>query len=162
MGRTWSLRGCHSVVFLLLIVSRSKLIPDFALTIHFIHLLVVSFWTHSVPEHLLWWGVQLASAAFMTFAGIWACQKRELQPITFGLDLGSSNTNSHSTSRSRTEDSSAGNATTAQEGNDDPESGLLSGTSRGRGRGRNRESGSEYYEMGPVKKESEAMAAGGS
>lgn len=149
------------MVFLLVIVSRSKLIPDFALTIHFIHLLVVFFWTHSVPGHLLWWGVQLASAAFMTFAGIWACQKRELRPITFGLGLGGPNTsNNNNNNQSRHEDGGAGNS--AQEGNDDPETGLLSGTSRGRGRGRNRESGSEYYEMGPMKKESEAVAAGGS
>jgi len=74
----------HRVILLLLLVSRSKLIPDFALTIHFIHLVVTSVYTRSLPTNLLWWSLQACSAAFMTSMGIWACQWRELRPMTFG------------------------------------------------------------------------------
>ncbi|KAL4873366.1 hypothetical protein BDV12DRAFT_77322 [Aspergillus spectabilis] len=84
LGLVWMLNSLLCVIFLLLLVSRSKLIPDFALTIHFIHLLTTAFYTRAIPSNLLWWGLQCASAALMTFLGIWACRYRELQPISFG------------------------------------------------------------------------------
>ena len=74
----------RSVIFLLLFVSRSKLVPDFALTIHFLHLVTTIVYTRSIPSNLLWWGLQFASAAMMIFLGMWACQRRELEPIKFG------------------------------------------------------------------------------
>lgn len=79
-----SLTNKHSVIFLLLFVSRSKLVPDFALTIHFLHLIATILYSHSLPANLLWWALQFASAAMMTFLGMWACQHRELKPISFG------------------------------------------------------------------------------
>ncbi|KAL3453914.1 integral membrane protein S linking to the trans Golgi network-domain-containing protein [Aspergillus insuetus] len=84
LGLVWMLNSLLCVVFLLLLVSRSKLVPDFALTIHLLHLITTSLYTHSIPSNLLWWGLQCASAALMTFLGIWACRYRELQPISFG------------------------------------------------------------------------------
>ncbi|OJJ60996.1 hypothetical protein ASPSYDRAFT_42834 [Aspergillus sydowii CBS 593.65] len=84
LGLVWMLNSFLCVIFLLLLVSRSKLIPDFALTIHFLHLITTSLYTRAVPSNLLWWGLQCASAAFMVFLGIWACRWRELQPISFG------------------------------------------------------------------------------
>ncbi|KAJ5235264.1 uncharacterized protein N7469_004432 [Penicillium citrinum] len=87
LGLVWMLNCLISVIFLLLFVSRSKLVPDFALTIHFLHLVATTFYTHSLPSNLLWWGLQFASAAMMIFVGMWACQHRELRPITFtGLE----------------------------------------------------------------------------
>ncbi len=74
----------HSVVFLLLLVARSKLIPDYALTIHFLHLVVTSIYCKSVPTYWFWWGLQTASASLMTTLGVWSCRYRELQPISFG------------------------------------------------------------------------------
>lgn len=74
----------HSAVFILLLVARSKLVPDFALTIHLLHLLVVSFYSRSIPRNIFWWELQGASAALMTGLGMWACQWRELKPIAFG------------------------------------------------------------------------------
>ncbi len=74
----------HRVIPILLLVSRSKLVPDFALTIHFLHLLITSFYTKSIPTNLLWWGLEATSAALMISVGIWACRYRELQPISFG------------------------------------------------------------------------------
>lgn len=65
-------------------IARSKLVPDFALTIHFIHLVITSLYSHGIPDTLYWWLVQAASAALMVFLGMWACQWRELQPMAFG------------------------------------------------------------------------------
>jgi protein SYS1 len=66
-------------------VVRSKLVPDFALTVHFIHLVLTSLYSHSIPYSLFWWSVQGASAAIMTLLGVWSCQWRELRPISFGF-----------------------------------------------------------------------------
>lgn len=71
-------------MFLLLLVARSKLVPDFALTIHFLHLVVTSLYSRALPTHWFWWALQIASAALMTSLGVWSCQYRELQPIKFG------------------------------------------------------------------------------
>ncbi|EEP82005.1 predicted protein [Uncinocarpus reesii 1704] len=80
----WLLNSFFGVIFILILVSRSKLVPDFALTIHLIHLIITSFYTHAIPSNILWWGLQSASAALMIFVGMWACQYRELRPIAFG------------------------------------------------------------------------------
>ena len=72
------------VILLLLLIARSKLVPDFALTLHFIHLLLTSLYTRSLPRNVLWWMLQIGSVALMTFGGIWACQWRELRPMSFG------------------------------------------------------------------------------
>ncbi|KAF1984155.1 hypothetical protein K402DRAFT_396086 [Aulographum hederae CBS 113979] len=84
LGLVWMLNSLICVIFLMLLVARSKLIPDFALTIHFLHLLVTSFYSRSIPSYWFWWALQIASAALMTFLGVWSCQWRELRPIKFG------------------------------------------------------------------------------
>jgi len=76
--------GHHSVIPILLLVARSKLVPDFALTIHFIHLIITSFYTKSIPTNLLWWSLEAASATLTISLGVWVCRYRELQPISFG------------------------------------------------------------------------------
>ncbi|EAW09552.1 protein SYS1 [Aspergillus clavatus NRRL 1] len=135
LGLVWMLNSFLGVISLLLLVSRSKLIPDFALTIHFIHLLATSFYTHSIPRNLLWWGLQCASAALMTFLGIWACQWRELRPITFGIAGGRSTASSSAPPQPQAEEAEA----------------FLPSSSRGRGRGRNMGEGSGEYEMADMK-----------
>ncbi|PYH43577.1 protein SYS1 [Aspergillus saccharolyticus JOP 1030-1] len=132
LGLVWMLNSGIGVIYLLLFVSRSKLIPDFALTIHFLHLIITVFYTRSVPSNWLWWGLQCASAALMTFLGIWACQWRELQPITFGGSV-----SNNSTGRS---------AQPQAEGADESFS-----LSRGRGRGRNMPDAGDAYEMTSMK-----------
>lgn len=119
------------MIFILIFVSRSKLVPDFALTIHFLHLVATTLYTHSLPSNLLWWGLQFSSAAMMTFGGMWACQHRELKPIAFGGLGASSQTGS------------------SQQPVDDgqPESSL------GRGRGRDRSL--QEYEMDEIKETGE-------
>lgn len=125
------------MILLLLLVSRSKLIPDFALTIHFVHLIASSLYTHSIPRNWLWWGLQCASAALMTFLGMWACQWRELQPISFG-----------GSSAASQQQGSSGSGDTSQQGQGQNDGDDLS-FSRGRGRGGRR----EEYEMGLLRGE---------
>lgn len=115
-----------SVIFLLLFVSRSKLVPDFALTIHFLHLVATILYTRSLPANLLWWALQFASAAMMTFLGMWACQHRELKPIAFGGIGGGSSSNERSQAGDPQEESSFG-------------------------RGRGRERSMQEYEMDQMK-----------
>lgn len=115
----------------MLLVARSKLIPDFALTIHFFHLVITSLYTHSLPTNWFWWALQIASAGLMTALGVWSCQYRELRPINFG-GKGRSN----QTTESMTSD-------IQQELHDEE-----SGYSRGRGRGRGRDGAGEYEMVG--------------
>lgn len=119
-----------SVIFLLLLVARSKLVPDFALTIHFLHLIVTSFYSRSLPTYWFWWALQTVSASLMTSLGIWTCRYRELQPIKFG---GRSAPQSVGTLNQS-------DASQAEEG-----SGYVRGSRRGRGR-----DGAGQYEMVPV------------
>jgi hypothetical protein len=107
-----------SAIFILLLIARSKLVLDFALTVHFIHLIVTSLYTHAVPSHLFWWALQMTSATIMTSLGVWACQWRELRPINFG----------GKSSKPAADDGV----------------GEIRGTGRGRGRGRD---GAGEYEM---------------
>ncbi|NJR31462.1 hypothetical protein HC762_01700 [bacterium] len=72
------------MIVLLLLISRSKLVPDFALTVHLLHLVTTWLYSRSVPMNLLWWGLQAGSAAIMVSLGVWACRYRELRPISFG------------------------------------------------------------------------------
>ncbi|KAF2752262.1 hypothetical protein M011DRAFT_463734 [Sporormia fimetaria CBS 119925] len=84
LGLVWLLNSVTSAVFILLLIARSKLVLDFVLTIHFIHLVITSFYTHAMPSNLFWWVLQACSAALMTSLGVWGCQWRELRPINFG------------------------------------------------------------------------------
>lgn len=131
----------NSVIALLLLISRSKLVPDFAISLHFIHLLVVSVYTKAIPTNALWWILQLCSAAFMTSLGVYSCRWRELRPITFGGAAAAGG------SSSTQQADGAG----AAEGGDEEQ-----GYGRGRGRGRGRDGGGEY-EMVGLNKEGEAV-----
>ncbi|PBP19805.1 hypothetical protein BUE80_DR009306 [Diplocarpon rosae] len=117
----------NRVIPILLLVSRSKLVPDFAISLHVIHLLIVSVYSHSLPQNLLWWLLQISSAALMTALGLWACQWRELRPINFGGPA-----------------VQATNGVPAEEGDTAGEEEQEYARGRGRGRGRD---GAGVYEM---------------
>jgi ABC-type nickel/cobalt efflux system permease component RcnA len=123
----------NRVIPLLLLVSRSKLVPDFALTVHFVHLIVTSLYAKAIPTNLLWWALQAGSATLLVSLGIWACRYRELQPISFG---GNAATNKNT-------------ANGGAEMVDDHVRG-------GRGRGRNADGGASY-EMVGMKEGDEAV-----
>ncbi|KAH8593935.1 integral membrane protein S linking to the trans Golgi network-domain-containing protein [Bisporella sp. PMI_857] len=128
LGFVWLLNSVVGVIAILLLIHRSKLVLDFALTLHLIHLLVTSFYSHSIPTNALWWALQFTSAALMTSLGVWTCQWRELRPINFG---GSSTSN---------DASNAQVSDGAQQDIGDEEQGF----GRGRGRGRGRDGAGEY------------------
>ncbi|KAF2717395.1 hypothetical protein K431DRAFT_193604, partial [Polychaeton citri CBS 116435] len=80
----WMLDALVTVIPILLLIARSKLVPDFAVTIHVLHLITTTFYTRSLPTTFYWWLVQACSAGLMVALGMWACQWRELQPLAFG------------------------------------------------------------------------------
>ncbi|KAK0114061.1 hypothetical protein ONS95_014300 [Cadophora gregata] len=129
LGLVWLLNSLIGVIGILVLISRSKLVPDFAVTLHFIHLLIVSLYSHSIPQNLLWWLLQIGSTAMMTALGVWACQWRELRPITFGGGSAAQTT---------------ADTPVAGEGAGDEEMGY----GRGRGRGRGRDGAGEYEMVG--------------
>ncbi|OAA50534.1 Integral membrane protein SYS1-related protein [Metarhizium rileyi] len=76
--------GLCMAVAIILLIARSKLVPDFALTIHLLHLLLTALYTRSLPRHSMWWMTMAASAAMAVAVGTWGCQHRELRPVFFG------------------------------------------------------------------------------
>ncbi len=137
----------NSVVSILILISRSKLVPDFALTLHFIHLLTVTLYTGSLPQNLLWWLLQICSSALMISLGVWTCQYRELRPINFG---GSAATPAGTS----TDAANGGSAAVEGEAHGDEEQGY----GRGRGRGRGRDGAGEYEMVGLKGETSEAAS----
>ncbi|KAG9235319.1 integral membrane protein S linking to the trans Golgi network-domain-containing protein [Amylocarpus encephaloides] len=137
LGLVWLLNSFIGVLSILFFVSRSKLVPDFAITLHFIHLVITSLYSHSIPRNWLWWALQVASAGMMTSLGVWSCQWRELRPITFGGSSAVQPASNNAVEAS------------AEQGGDEEQ-----GYGRGRGRGRGRD-GAGNYEMVGMKPETE-------
>ncbi|CAK7199827.1 hypothetical protein SEUCBS139899_002513 [Sporothrix eucalyptigena] len=127
--------GLFSAAAIVVFVGRSKLVLDFAATLHVVHLAVV-FFTHSIPANLAWWATMAVSTGTAVLVGTWGCRHRELQPISFG---GAAGGNTSATNTSTTAGTAAG-----VDGDEEQ------GFSRGRGRGRGRDGAGEY-EMVPVK-----------
>lgn len=71
-------------IAIVILIARSKLVPDFALTIHFLHLLLTSLYTRSLPTNAMWWLAMAGSSALSVGLGMWGCRYRELQPVFFG------------------------------------------------------------------------------
>jgi protein SYS1 len=73
----------HRVIPILLLTTRlpSNLVPDFALTIHLLHLVTTTVWTRALPTRLSWWALQAVSAALMVLLGVWAVRYREVQRV---------------------------------------------------------------------------------
>lgn len=65
-------------------MARSKLVLDFVITLHIIHLIVTSTYTKQVPANALWWALQAGSVGVMFAGGMWSCRWRELRPMAFG------------------------------------------------------------------------------
>lgn len=79
----WLLDAVFSVLALVIVVGRSKLATDFALTLHGINLIAVTAYSKSIPHSWLWWVLQAVSAGFTVCAGVWASQWRELRKTFF-------------------------------------------------------------------------------
>lgn len=143
LGLCWLMSSVFGVLLLLLIVSRSKLVLDFTLTLHLINLILTSIYTRSLPRNLLWWLLQFASAGLMTLGGLWACQWRELRPVKFGGSAASNNSKSSGGGARGQEEvaARAGDEGVLEQGEGE---GYEVGGHRGRGRGRD---GGGLYEM---------------
>ncbi|KAK4226678.1 integral membrane protein S linking to the trans Golgi network-domain-containing protein [Podospora fimiseda] len=130
LGFIWVLDGGLLIALSIIqLISRSKLVPDFVLSLHFIHLVITYLYTSSVPQHSAWWMTMFISSGVSIALSTWGCRKRELKPIAFG---------GHSTTSQQQ----------AQEGGEqagDEEQGFTRG--RGRGRARGDEAGRGEYEM---------------
>jgi len=85
LGVVWCLCAVVMIIVQLLVISRSKLVLDFSLTISFLHLLIVSLYEHEIPRSVLWWVLQVVQAVIMVVGGTWACRWRELRPMSFGF-----------------------------------------------------------------------------
>ncbi|KAI1826557.1 integral membrane protein S linking to the trans Golgi network-domain-containing protein [Xylaria intraflava] len=130
IGFVWLCCAGAIVVALVVLISRSKLVLDFAFTLHLIHLLIVFLYTGFLPRNVAWWVTMLVSGAITVAGGTYGCRWRELQPITFGGG-----------------GRGGENGSADSGGHEDEEMGFT----RGRGRGRGRDDGSEEYEMVGVK-----------
>lgn len=126
----------YSVAAMVFLISRSKLILDFAITLHIIHLLIVTLSTGLLPRTAFWWGTMIASCAVTFLGGTYGCRWRELRPINFG-GRSTANTNG-----------GAGGSGDAESMGEDGQSDAEMGFSRGRGRGRGRDGGGEYEMVG--------------
>lgn len=135
----------HRSVAMVLIVIRSKLVLDFALTTHFIHLVNVSLFSGQLPRHFFWYVTMAVSSAVGVALGIWGCQYRELRPVFFGGQQGSGGGGGGAQS---TANGSAGPGGIG-EGGSGAADGVSAGDeeqgfSRGRGRGRGRDGAGDY------------------
>ncbi|ETN42420.1 uncharacterized protein HMPREF1541_01575 [Cyphellophora europaea CBS 101466] len=83
VGICWLLTGFITVIPMLILTTRlsASLVPDFALTIHFLHLLTTSFYTRRLPTNFLWWCLQASSAGLMVLLGVWVVRYREVKMI---------------------------------------------------------------------------------
>ncbi|KAK4124456.1 hypothetical protein N657DRAFT_644687 [Parathielavia appendiculata] len=133
MGFIWILDGgLLMAVAIVVLIGRSKLVLDFALSLHAIHLVVVTLYSGQLPRHTAWWFSMALASAVAVAMGTWGCRYRQLQPISFG---------------------GGGTASMAggsggENGGDTGEGGIdgdeEQGFSRGRGRGRGRDGAGEY------------------
>ncbi|KAH6847257.1 integral membrane protein S linking to the trans Golgi network-domain-containing protein [Chaetomium sp. MPI-CAGE-AT-0009] len=132
MGFVWVLDGgLVMAVAIVILVGRSKLVLDFALSVHAIHLVIVTLYTGQLPRHTAWWLSMAAASAVSVALATWGCRYRQLQPITFGG--GGAASTAGGTGGENGDAGAAGM-------NGDEEEGF----SRGRGRGRGRDGAGEY------------------
>lgn len=130
----WVLDGGLIVaVAMVVLVARSKLVLDFAVSLHAIHLAVVTLYSGRLPRSLSWWTCMAVSSVVAVTLGTWGCRRRELKPISFGGMLADDGNGEASAHGHHDGPSTYG----------DEEQAL----SRGRGRGKER-GGIGEYEMG--------------
>ncbi|KAJ1854128.1 hypothetical protein GGH12_001478 [Coemansia sp. RSA 1822] len=72
--------GIMNIVPLVYMVERSRLCIDFSATFFLVHVIVVWWTQHQVPE-LVWWGVMAVAMGVMAVGGRAVCSRRELLPI---------------------------------------------------------------------------------
>ncbi|RCI12952.1 hypothetical protein L249_0100 [Ophiocordyceps polyrhachis-furcata BCC 54312] len=75
--------GLFTAVSIVIFVARTKLVPDFVLTLHFIHLVLTTLYSRALPSNSMWWITMISSSAIAIALGTWGCRYRQLQPVDF-------------------------------------------------------------------------------
>ena len=78
----WLIDSLICVIFLTVIVGRSKLAWDFGITVHAINFIVVCIYTSSLPS-FSWVILQIFSSLILIFLGTWTSRWRELKDTFF-------------------------------------------------------------------------------
>ncbi|KAK3376767.1 integral membrane protein S linking to the trans Golgi network-domain-containing protein [Lasiosphaeria ovina] len=131
MGFIWILNGgLLMAIAIVLLVGRSKLVLDFALSLHAVHLVIVTLYTGQLPRHTAWWLAMIAASAVSVGLATWGCRHRELKPISFGGN----------SANAAAGGSNEGGLGVGDDNTGDEEQGF----SRGRGRGRGRDGAGDY------------------
>ncbi|KAI0165208.1 integral membrane protein S linking to the trans Golgi network-domain-containing protein [Hypoxylon sp. FL1284] len=141
MGFVWLCCAGVTIVSLVTLIGRSKLVLDFALTLHAVHLVVVTLYTGLVPRNVAWWLTMALSSAVTVSGGTYGCQWRELRPISFGGN-GGATTNTAPAQQQQQQQQQQQHGNVAAPADEEM------GYSRGRGRGRGRDGAGEYEMVG--------------
>lgn len=90
----WLLNVLFSVILITFIIGRSKLVWDFALTIHFINFIIILF-VSGFPKNIYWWLLQIISVILMMILGTYTTRWAELRDTFFeqSLDIELGNVN---------------------------------------------------------------------
>lgn len=68
----------YSIYYLYSLVRRPRLILDFSVTLVFIHLVLTTYYSASIPTSLFFWLVMIAGSALMIIIAEQLCVKREM------------------------------------------------------------------------------------
>lgn len=79
----WLFDSLLCVLFVTIIVGRSKLAWDFAITVHIINLIVVWTYTSKFPSSLLWWCLQILSGTLLVTLSTYSTRWQELRTTFF-------------------------------------------------------------------------------
>lgn len=79
----WLFDSLLCVLFVTIVVGRSKLAWDFAITIHIINLLVVWLYSGKFPTSALWWCLQVLSAVILVTLSTYLTRWKELRTTFF-------------------------------------------------------------------------------
>lgn len=79
----WLFDSLLCVLFVTIIVGRSKLAWDFALTVHIINLIVVYLYSGKLPTSMLWWCLQVLSGILLVTLSTYSTRWKELRTTFF-------------------------------------------------------------------------------
>jgi len=79
----WLFDSLLCVLFVTIIVGRSKLAWDFAITVHIVNLLVVWIYTSKFPISILWWCLQILSGVLLVVLSTYLTRWKELRTTFF-------------------------------------------------------------------------------
>ncbi|KAK1753053.1 integral membrane protein S linking to the trans Golgi network-domain-containing protein [Echria macrotheca] len=130
--------GFFAAVAIIALVGRSKLVLDFALSLHAIHLVVVTVYSGELPKNKAWWVTMAVASGVCVGVATWGCRYRELRPISFGGVGGGTAV------RGGGVGDVAGDVMEGRGGGSGEVGDEEQGFSRGRGRGRGRDGAGEY------------------